>query len=74
MRKIAVSVAGACGELVQGTLDGMPCLVSCPIDRMAEVEVVVTQGGGRITAPPTMPKTHRAVQLALAALGRGRED
>ena len=74
MRKVGVAVPGACGELVQGTLDGVPCLVSCPIDRMAELEVVVTPGSGRLTAPTSMPKTRRAVQLALVALGRPDVD
>jgi L-threonine kinase len=39
-----------CGELVQGTLDGVPCLVSCPIDRyhIARVSLV---GAGILTFP-----------------------
>lgn len=74
MRKVIVAVPGACGELVQGTLDGVPCLVSCPIDRRAELELTTTPGEGRITTPATMPKTRRALQLALAALGRWDVD
>jgi len=74
VRKVVVAVPGACGELVQGTLDGVPCLVSCPIDRMAEVVVVATPGSGRVRVPATMPKTRWAVQLALAALGRQDVD
>ncbi len=34
-----VAVPGTCGELVQGTLDGIPCLVSCPISSYSVVEV-----------------------------------
>ena len=82
MRNATVAVPGACGELVQGTLDGVPCLVSCPIDRMVEVEVVASPGlcpeglpgDGQVTAPSTMPKTRQAVELALAELGRRDVD
>ena len=35
LSKGRVAVPGACGELVQGTLDGeQPFLISCPIDRL----------------------------------------
>jgi L-threonine kinase len=33
------AVPATCGELVQGTLDGVPCLVSCPIDIYSVAEV-----------------------------------
>lgn len=38
-----VKCPGSCGELVQGQIDGLPFLVTCPIDRFSFVEV----GGGR---------------------------
>jgi L-threonine kinase len=60
---------GTCGELVQGTLDGVPCLVSCPMDLFAEVSVVARPGTGLVLAPPSMSKTHRAVSLAMESLG-----
>jgi len=28
------ALPGTCGELFQGLVDGEPCLVSCPIDRL----------------------------------------
>jgi len=32
MRKMTVEVPGSCGELLQGTRQGVPLLVTCPID------------------------------------------
>jgi L-threonine kinase len=59
-------VPGACGELFQGTLDGIPCLVSCPINLYSEVEVCVKAGEGQTDTPMEMPKTHSAIELFLA--------
>jgi len=36
-----VALPAACGELVQGTLDGVRCLVSCPIDRYSIAKVTL---------------------------------
>lgn len=35
-----------CGELIQGTQDGLPFLVSCPIDSYSRVKVTITRGQG----------------------------
>lgn len=57
---VAASVPGTCGELFQGSLDGEPCLVSCPIG------VSSTARAGRAgSTSPLPPKSRRAV----AALG-----
>lgn len=40
-----VRLPGTCGELVQGTYDGVYCLVSCPIDRFSTATVTLTAGG-----------------------------
>ena len=37
MTERLVAFPGTGGELFQGTLGGTPCLVSCPIDRMARL-------------------------------------
>ncbi len=39
MRKTVAMVPYTCGELFQGSLDGVPCLVSCPIDRYSKAEI-----------------------------------
>ncbi len=46
----AVAVPCTCGELFQGSLDGEPCLVSCPIDiySVAQVLVCKTRTGSKV--------------------------
>jgi len=55
--------------LVQVTLDGEPCLISCPIDyyNIAEVRFQPRDGW---TVPEHAPKTRAALQAGLAYLGR----
>ncbi len=59
---------------VQGTLAGMPCLVSCAVDWFAEVTVTLNGMGGW-QLPPDVAKAAYALRLALAAHGlrRGRQ-
>jgi L-threonine kinase len=72
--KIRVSVPGSCGELVQGMIEGTACLISCPIDKMAEIEVSVIPGNAMVSAPRFMVKTKRAVQHALTVFKRKDVD
>ncbi|HID63852.1 MAG TPA: GHMP kinase [Anaerolineae bacterium] len=65
-----VAVPGACGELVQGTLDGeQPFLISCPIDRFSVAEVELTSERRGWSCPPDTPKSVTALQAMLARLG-----
>jgi L-threonine kinase len=64
-----VALPATCGELVQGTLDGIPCLVSCPIGRYSMAEVRLRPGPGW-DAPPDAPKAAAALRGGLAYLGR----
>ncbi len=67
-----VAVPGTCGELVQGTLDGMPCLVSCPIAAysVADVDIDRHNGGGSgWSLPPHLTKTRAALHYGLEDLG-----
>ena len=66
--KATVLMPGTCGELVQGTRDGVHFLVSCPVDMFSEVTVELT-GNGRRVAPPHLPKTVAAVETALRFFG-----
>ncbi len=61
-----VSRPGTCGEWVQGTLDGVPCLVSCAIDWYAQVTVTL-DGRGAWRLPRDAPKAAAALRLALAS-------
>ncbi|HPE65914.1 MAG TPA: hypothetical protein PK849_07020, partial [Synergistales bacterium] len=65
MKRVVAAFPGTCGELFQGTLDGVQCLVSCPVDRTARLELILEEGEG-ISVPPEMSKTRRALELALA--------
>ncbi len=65
-----VRAPAVCGELVQGMLDDVYFLVSCPIDFFARVQVELYQGNPGVSAPPRCPKAASAVVAALAYLGR----
>lgn len=65
----SVRLPGTCGEWVQGTLDGTPCLVSCAIGWFAEVAVSLDPAASAWQVPPDAPKAAMALQLALSARG-----
>lgn len=62
-----MAVPGTCGELVQGALDGEPCLISCPI-AWYSLAAVHCQPWGGWTVPAHAPKTHAALHTGLAYL------
>ena len=70
MRRIASAAApGTCGELAQGMLDGILCMVTCPIDLYSRATVAIRPGDGNIAGPPDAPKAAQAAQAALDCLG-----
>jgi L-threonine kinase len=62
-----VAVPGTCGELVQGTLEGVPCLVSCPIASYSVAEVHCGLGSGW-SLQPDLVKTRTALRYGLEYL------
>jgi L-threonine kinase len=64
---VAVQLPGTCGELVQGTLDGIPCLVSCPIDWYSRAEIELHTGSDWVL-PAHAPKAVAGLRAGLAAL------
>lgn len=69
MMTATVRAPGSCGELVQGTLDGVNFLITCPVDLYAEV--TVTPGA---TGPSAAgDKTVAAVLRTWDYLGVARE-
>jgi L-threonine kinase len=61
-----------CGELVQGALDGIPCLISCPIDRchVARVSIVgasAARGQCIRLLTPGRDKTRAVIAAAMQA-------
>jgi L-threonine kinase len=63
-----VALPTTCGELVQGTLDGIQCLVSCPIDRYSVAQVQLRPGGSW-DIPQDVPKAGAALRAGLGYLG-----
>ena len=64
----SAALPATCGELVQGLLDGVPCLVSCPIDRYSTATVKLQPEPGW-EVPPDAPKAVAALRAGLAYLG-----
>ena len=70
-RRASASAPGTCGELAQGMLDGILCMVTCPIDlySVATVELwpgpTVIPGKEGIQGPPDSPKARRAARATL---------
>ena len=68
--RATATAPGTCGELAQGMLDGIVCMVTCPIDMYSTATVEVSPGMGDVAAPPDSPKARQAVQATLTYLGR----
>lgn len=61
------AVPATCGELVQGSLDGTPCLVSCPINVYSVAEVQLSdQVGWQV--PTDLPKAVAGLNAGLREL------
>lgn len=60
---IKVKAPGSCGELVQGTINGINFLITCPVDWYSEVSIIP---GGNLAG--IEPKTRAAVEKTLAYL------
>ena len=63
-RRGAASLPATCGELVQGTLEGVPCLVSCPIGLYSTAQVTI--------GPELLQETPADAPKAVAALRAGQ--
>ncbi len=68
------SAPGTCGELAQGMLDGVLCLVTCPIDIRSTATVSLLPGDGNVEAPTDSPKAARAVEATLDFLNETGVD
>jgi len=65
----SAALPATCGELVQGLLDGVPCLVSCPIDQYGTATVRLKPEPGW-EVPTDAPKAVSALHAGLAYLGK----
>jgi L-threonine kinase len=68
MRGVA-RAPGTCGELVQGTVNGVNFLVTCPVDLYSVVEVTLQPGRNKINVNVTNRKVEEAVARTLAFFG-----
>lgn len=68
-RRAAVKVPGTCGELVQGTLEGITFHVSCPIDMYSTIQVELAEDAGMLECPSDSPKASAALRALLAYQG-----
>ncbi len=66
-RTLQAAIPATCGELVQGSLGGVPCLVSCPIERYS-VANLRTNSTRTWELPAHLPKLSSAFRLALTRL------
>ena len=73
--RASATAPGTCGELAQGMLDGIVCMVTCPIDLYSKATVelspsspVITSEAG-IYGSPDSPKACRAARATLDYLG-----
>ena len=65
-----VRAPGVCGELVQGMLDDIHFLVTCPVDFYARVQVTLIEGDTEVRAPADCPKAAAALRATLVHLSR----
>lgn len=63
-----VAIPGTCGELVQGLVGDVPCLVSCPIDRYARATVNLSPEADEWRTPPGKTKALAALRRAATRL------
>lgn len=59
---------GTCGEWVQGSRNGIPFLVDCPIDRFSEAKVTLTESMSW-ALPEGKTKTYQVLELIKKDLG-----
>jgi len=63
-----VRIPGSCGELVQGTINGIDFHITCPIDRFSEASATAGRAG-EVMVPHGLDKTAKAVKTAIERLG-----
>ena len=73
-RKASAFAPGTCGELAQGMVDGVLCMVTCPIDMRSKATVELVPGNGAVSAPQDSPKAAQAVRATIEYLGQAAID
>lgn len=73
-RTARASAPGTCGELAQGLIDGVVCMVTCPVDLHSTATVQLRPGDGLVAGPADSPKAAQAVRATLEYLGEAGLD
>ena len=63
-----VAMPGSCGELVQGTLDGIPFHITCPVDVFSLTTVEMGNGCNPVACPAERTKASAALRHTLELL------
>lgn len=66
--RATVRAPGACGELVQGLIDGVLCHITCPVALYATVTVELGGAPNGVPVPTDRPKAAQAVETTLRFL------
>ncbi len=72
LKQVGIGTArlpGTCGELVQGSLNGVPFHISCPVDIFATVVARAFASGTGVQGPVDRPKAIQAAEATLKYLG-----
>ncbi len=65
MKKVLARCPGTCGEWVQGSYDGVPFLVDCPIDSFSEVVTMLEPSRNQWIVPNQKQKVINALKILL---------
>ena len=66
--RASAAAPGTCGELAQGLLNGIHCMVTCPIDMYSLATVELSPRDIGVSGPVDCPKARQAVQVTLDCL------
>lgn len=70
MLRATVAMPGSCGELAQGTLEGIPFHITCPVDIFSLVTVELEEKDSHFYPLQSKPKASTAFQKTLDYLGK----
>lgn len=71
MPRATVAMPGSCGELVQGTIEGIPFHITCPVDVFSLTTVELGNGCEPLICPMERTKASAALHRTLELLGKG---
>ncbi len=70
MPRATIAMPGSCGELVQGTLGGIPFHITCPVDIFSLTTVELGNGCVPLVCPMDKTKASAALRETLSSVGK----